>query len=250
MLCLGEHTLDIPYLPCEGSPMQRPAIQIIFLLALIFVHASSLAQEVNFTVVKSSSENIGSHILGMTQDAQGFLWLSTQRGLFKYDGDSYEAYHHELLNQNSPAQEVIECLTADSAGFIWIAPQWLGLDRLDPVSHVFTHFRHDPNDAASLGNDSVTALLTDHEGTLWIGTYQGVDRLDRNSTKFVHYRHDLNDPSSLSFNAVRSLYEDKQGTIWVGTGSVFNQGDSRFKSAGGLNKLNRATGKFTRYLHD
>src|SRR5688500_5303401 len=195
--------------------MRVPAIQLIFFIAWIFINASLLAQEVKFTIVNSSSENMNSQILGMTQDAQGFLWFSTQRGLFKYDGVSYVAYHHEPLNKNSPSQESIECLAADSAGFIWIAPQWMGLDRLDPVSGVFSHFRHDRNNPASLTNDSVTTLLTDREGTLWIGTYQGLDRLDRGSNSFIHYRHDPKDPSSLSFNAVNSLYEDKQGTIWV-----------------------------------
>jgi signal transduction histidine kinase/ligand-binding sensor domain-containing protein len=227
--------------------MRRPVIQILLFFALIFSQALSSAQDVNFTVVKSAPEITGSQILDMTQDAQGFLWFSTQHGLFKYDGDTYISYHHEL--ENSPAQEAIECLTADST-YIWSAPQWLGLDRLDPISGSFHHFRHDRNNPGSLANDSVMALLTDRNGTLWIGTYQGLDRLDKGSTTFIHYRHDSNDPSSLSFNAVRSLYEDKQGTIWVGTGSVFNQGDPRFKKAGGLNRLNKATGKFTRYLHD
>ncbi|MBL0745861.1 sensor histidine kinase [Chryseolinea lacunae] len=229
--------------------MRRSAIQTL-IIALIFSGAPSLAQEVNFAIVKSASENMSTQVLNMTQDAQGFLWFSTQRGLFRYDGASYVGYHHEPSNPHSPAQETIECLTADSAGFIWSAPQWMGLDRLDPASGTFRHFRHDPTNPASLGNDSVMALLTDREGTLWIGTYQGLDRLDKGASDFVHYRHDPNDPSSLSFNAVRSLYEDRQGTLWVGTGSVFNQGNPRFKSAGGLNKLNRATGKFTRYVND
>src|SRR5688572_17398709 len=156
--------------------MRRPAFQIVFFITWIFISASSAAQEVKFSVVESALENMNSQILGMTQDSQGFLWFSTQRGLFKYDGDSYVAYHHEPLNKNSPSQESIECLVADSAGFIWLAPQWLGLDRLDPVSGVFSHFRHDRNNPASLTNDSVTTLLTDHEGTLWVGTYQGLGR--------------------------------------------------------------------------
>src|SRR5215216_817420 len=197
--------------------MPARIIKIIFFTALTLARVSLLAQTGNFTLVNDVPENIGSQILGMTQDAQGFLWLSTQRGLFRYDGHSYTAYHHEVLNQHSPSQDNIECVTADSAGYIWMSPQWQGLDRLDPATGIFTHFRHDRNNPASLGNDSVMTLLTDHEGTLWIGTYQGLDRLDKGSTQFVHYRHDPKDTASLSFRAVRSIYEDREGTIWVGT---------------------------------
>ncbi len=47
---------------------------------------------------------------------------------------------------------------------------------------------------------------------------------------------------------MRVIYEDRQGTIWVGTGSPFSQDDPA--RGGGLNKLDKKTGKFTRYMHD
>ena len=75
----------------------------------------------------------------------------------------------------------------------------------------------------------------------------GLDRFDRKTNRFIHYRNDPNDPSSLSCNQVFAIYEDKQGTIWVGTGNPF---DLQKAKEGGLNKLDRKTGKFTRYMHD
>ena len=63
-----------------------------------------------------------------------------------------------------------------------------GLDRLDPVTGIFTHFRHDAKDPASLGNDTVTVILIDKQGILWIGTYGGLDQFDPKTNKFIHYR--------------------------------------------------------------
>src|SRR4030095_14825744 len=68
--------------------------------------------------------------------------------------------------------------------------------------------------------------------------------------KSFHYENDPNDPSSLSCNTVRALYEDKQGTLWVGTGSAFYGENPGYEGNGGLNKLNKETGKFIRYMHD
>ncbi len=206
----------------------------------------SNAQDIHFNIVARSQDDIGSVIAGMTQDAQGFLWLATQNGLYKYDGYQYTSYHHEPLNPNSPANDDIWSVAADKAGYIWLAPVGTGLDRLDPAAGIFTHFRHKNNDPGSLGCDTVITIMQDHEGTLWIGTYRGLDKFDSKSNKFFHYRYNANDESSLSCNLVKAIYEDKQGIIWVGTGTAFQDYDS----CGGLNKLNKATGKFTRYLHD
>src|SRR4051794_40300140 len=46
---------------------------------------------------------------------------------------------------------------------------------------------------------------------------------------------------------VKAIYEDKQGTIWVGTGTTWT---TNLENAGGLNKLDRKTGKFIRYMHN
>ena len=44
--------------------------------------------------------------------------------------------------------------------------------------------------------------------------------------------------------------KDHQGTIWIGTGSPFPNDDGSAPDDGGLNRLDKKTGKFTRYLHD
>ena len=193
---------------------------------------------------------MGGAVLGITQDMQGFLWFATQAGLYKYDGHQYISYHPTPSNPNSPAGDLIECIASDRAGYVWLAPARTGLDRLDPVTGIFTHFRHKKNDPASLASDTVLVILQDHEGNVWIGTQHGLDRFDNKSNKFLHYENDPNDPSSLSCNTVRTLYEDQQGTIWVGTGSAFYGENPGYEGNGGLNKLNKETGKFIRYMHD
>jgi ligand-binding sensor domain-containing protein len=113
-----------------------------------------------------------------------------------------------------------------------------GLDRLDPATGVFTHFRHNNS---GLANDTVNVVVQDHEGSLWIGSNAGIDKFDPRTNKFLHFAHDANDPSSLSCNHVTAIYEDKEGTVWFGTGSAFTDDPAQ---SGGLNKLEKKTGKF------
>ena len=54
---------------------------------------------------------------------------------------------------------------------------------------------------------------------------------------FEHYEPKATDPSSLSYHVVRAILEDEEGALWVATDW-------------GLNRLNRAEGTFTRYMHN
>lgn len=174
---------------------------------------------------------------------------SHQGGLYRYDGYRYKTYSHDRSNPNSISTSSLETVYADRKGIIWIATYVNGLERLDPVTGVFTHFQHDANDSKSLSSDTVRTILEDHDGLLWIGTNRGLDRFDPKTGKFQEYHHNPTDPNSLSCNQIRKIYEDRQGTIWVGTGSVW-PGEGGETDEGGLNRFDKKTGKFIRYLHD
>lgn len=188
-------------------------------------------------------------VTGIGQDADGIMWFSTKKGLFRYDGNQLSSFKNNPLNPNSLMSNFLESIYIDSIGNIWLGSLGKGLDLFEPESGNFTHFRPDPNNPASLSNDTVAAILKDSKGTLWIGTHGGLDQYDPKTKQFIHYRHKENDSTSLSNNQVRVIYEDHQGTLWIGTGSPYPDNGGRPED-GGLNRLDRRTGTFTRYLHD
>ncbi len=221
------------------------ALTAVFLLSF-----NASAQDIHFDLVKRAQDDIGTVIIAMVQDSKGFLWFATQNGLYKYDGFQYTAYHNQPGNPNSLVLENIECLAEDKNGYIWVGHYHndAGLERLDPATGIFTHFRHKNDDSLSLVNDSITVIRPESDGTMWIGTNGGLDHFDTKTNRFIHYRHSASDPGSISCNQVRVVYEDKQGTVWVGTGNPFIFENRR--KEGGLNKFNKQTGKFTRFLHN
>lgn len=185
---------------------------------------------------------------GITQDLNGFMWFTTKNGLYCYDGYKYVTYKNNLLDPKSLASDTLERISADATGKIWIGTL-KGLDCFDPETDQFKHYSHNPGNPGSISADWINAILVDHEGTLWIGTSEGLDRYDRQTDSFIHYRNNPDDPSSLSYNEVVTIYADKKNTIWVGTGSVY--GDEKDKTeSGGLNRLNKETGTFSRFVHD
>ena len=215
----------------------------LVLLFLLMATCPASPQEIFFNKVFPPEGKVFSHISGITQDAQGYMWFATKKGLFKYDGYLMTPYTNNPDDSNSLATNALEAICIDSSGILWIGTVGLGLERFDPATGIFTHFRKGPN---GLSSDFVQALLVDHEGLLWIGTENGLDRFETQTGKFFHYRNQSNDSTSISNNVIVAIYEDKQNTLWIGTGSVYRGKEDE----GGLNRMDKKTGTFTRYMHD
>jgi ligand-binding sensor domain-containing protein len=229
---------------------KRVALIIAILSTWLFSPFTTSAQDIHFETVPGYADEVLNSILSMSQDKNGFLWFGTAgAGLFKYDGFKYINYRVKSGDTNSISSDQIECIAADKDGYIWIGHYHgsSGLERFDPATGIFTHFHHHANDPNSLSSDTINAIMQDHEGSIWLATVQGLDKYDPKAKTFYHYHHIESDPGSLSSNQIRIIYEDKKGTIWVGTGNCWLSENPQ--KEGGLNKLNKITGKFTRYLH-
>jgi ligand-binding sensor domain-containing protein/signal transduction histidine kinase len=225
-------------------------LSLLFISALVFLLSflPAISQNARFTPVVLPENNKTTSVLGMTQDAQGFMWMATQFGLYKYDGYQYTAFHPDPSNPNSLLSNHIECIAASRDGAIWIGfyKSAMGVQRFDPTTNTFTRYRHLDNDPNSLSDNNVSVIMEDSQGNIWFGTNGGLNELIAKENRFVRFTHKANEGNSLSYDHVRSVYEDKQGTIWVGTGNAWEDP----KNEGGLNKLDLSSGTFTRYLHD
>ena len=136
----------------------------------------------------------------------------------------------------------VRALHIDQDNTLWLGSATKGLLQLSSrngqISET-THFIHDPKDAASLGHNSITSLVRDHTGDLWISTLGGgVSRMNPSTQAFKNYRHSTHDEYSLGQNTVWQIYEDNQNTLWFST------------DHGGLNRFNRATDNFLRITHN
>jgi ligand-binding sensor domain-containing protein/signal transduction histidine kinase len=87
-----------------------------------------------------------------------------------------------------------------------------------------------------LSNNSVRCIFQDHNGFIWIGTYDGLNRYDGSGFKI--FRNRLGDSTTLPHNYIYTVHEDDEGELWVGTGQ-------------GVAILDQTNGKFSRlYFYD
>lgn len=221
----------------------------LLLLSIVAVTSQYvLAQQPQFNLqVDEKTQHFGS-AYAFVQDQQGYTWFTSfTKGLIKYDGKIFKTFRHEPENPNSPASNFMVSMVVDPAGNIWIAHLANGLDKFDPVTNTFTHFKNNKADRNSLISDSLFNLVIDHTGRLWIGTNRGLESLDIKTGKFTHYQKKINDKPVSTSPAVLAVYEDKAGIIWYSSGDFFTNSAGDFD---GLFRLDPSTGKQTFYKAD
>ncbi len=134
------------------------------------------------------------------QDRDSYIWIGTQAGLNRFDGQQFEAFsiRHGLPN------DWINTITQDAFGNIWIGTNG-GISRWD--GRQFT----EPIDANILYDKRVTALAFDKQGNLWIGTWTGLCIWDQNQIKHI------DQASGLPRVRINQIYQDVDQSLYIAT---------------------------------
>jgi signal transduction histidine kinase/ligand-binding sensor domain-containing protein len=147
-------------------------------------------------------------IQGMSEGTDGSLLMSTVGGLRRLvDGRVVMEYAFP------PSMRSVEArlLLRDRDGGLWVGTTTSGLVHIhDGITDVFSQV-----DGLS-GND-VSALLEDHEGTIWVATNSGLDRFRESPVVPYSVRQ------GLSKGTVTSVLAVHDGAVWVGMADGLNR---------------------------
>jgi len=161
-----------------------------------------------FTSYTTADGLTGNSITSLCEDRERNIWIGTSdAGVMKFKDGKFTAYDHSLgLYPN-----VIDVIYEDHLGRMWFGTGQ-GLQFLQNGRFV-TY-------PEELKEDSISAILEDRAGSLWVGTYNsGMKRIkEGNVTSYDSY-------NGLSANTVQAIFEDREGSLWVGTDN------------GGLNRM-------------
>jgi len=189
----------------------------------------------NFTVYIPTSGDeflLGNYVFNIYQDRAGDMWLNTYADVVRWDIETKEFVHYKSdpANPNSLTPGRPYITGEDSTGTVWVTTTG-GLNRYDPLTDTFTRFYQDI---------AVYGIYHDRREGIWLGTSNGLWYYSSGSIEGQDpeiFQNDAASSDSLSDNAVGPIYEDQQGFLWVGT------------YGGGLNRLDRVSGKFTHFSH-
>ena len=245
---------------------------------------------INFRFAPDEPQSLGSNnVWTVFEDREGTIWAGTKGGgLNRYDPEKnvFVRFYGDGDFPRDLSSQTITAIAEDRAGRLWLGTASDGLRIWDRTTGEYVVCKNDPQDPESLGDDNVTSIFEDAAGVVWVGTVRGgLNKCLTGLAKFEHYKHNPSNPRSLTHNDVRSVWAGGSGMLWVGmkSGLVSCDGKSgkvtRFlrtssgenalsqntilallgdprggiwlgTEAGGLARLDPATGLFRLYRHD
>ncbi len=172
-------------------------------------------------------------IQSLALDGDGRLWIGSAAGLDSLSPERKRIEHHasDLDARSVP----VHALLVDSEQRLWVG-RFGQLERhalVGPGKGAVRRF----GPADGIGNDWITTLHQDAEGTVWVGTHdEGLRRWRPQGDRFDTFRNVVTDRHSLGDNYVSALYRDRVGTFWAGTWY------------GGVSRVDLGGGGFSRIL--
>lgn len=151
-----------------------------------------------------SSNNIST----LFQDQKGYIWIGTENGLNRFDGNQFTLYQkNNPLYSNFHANSINTiCETTDKE-------LWLGTDNgvfiYNQVKDTFTPFVKQTSDKTSI-TSWITHIIQDKAGNIWIATHkQGIFLFNTQTDKLTQFEIPQND------NIVTRILNDEQNNIWL-----------------------------------
>lgn len=169
--------------------IEKVKFHITFFICCLLVSNPAMATDILFEqkAIETKSQMCG----GIIRDSDGFLWIGSVSGIFRYDG-------YELKKYESCSGIWIVSIIEDKDGILWIGTHDGGVSKYDKKSNIWTCYKHDPEDRNSISSNVLPyanqSLFEDKSGALWIATENdGLDKLDKKTDAWTHYRHHPDD---------------------------------------------------------
>ena len=220
-------------------------------------------------------ELISDHVKKVLVDKHSRVWLGTDQGLYVFDPAGRKLHHLELPGTVYPNDE-IWALYADGTDRVWVGTYHSGLYYVAPWELKAVKSGFDPRMERA---QTIRAIAEGKDGRFWVGTRAGLFSFEGERSEYHGLGED--DGGGAGINSVLSLLVDAKSDLWVGSrqgisyfvwekqfirsynttgeaGRSLNNGEVYAflpdghrvwigTEAGGVNCLDRMTGRFTYY---
>ena len=208
----------------------RKGLRALLLAGLLCAGHAALASDARPLTLRHLTTANGlpqATVMTTLRDSRGFVWIGTEDGLMRFDGQQMVRYSRSQEGARSLPGNFIRQVVEDPNHDLWVAVKDAGLARWHRDTDRFETWSHDPERSDSLSSNAVRALVVDRTGQVWVATTDaGISILDPATGRFRHLRHDPESLDSLGSDEVYTLLLDRSGDVWIGTAAGLDRWDA------------------------
>ena len=181
---------------------------------ILYVQLFGQKNELKHLVKYTQANGLSSYnVRNLMQDSKGFIWVATQEGIDRFDGNNFVGYKKNASLKKRVCGTDIRQMVEDSVrNCLWVLPGEFGLNSISMETGDVIETIPIPQNNTSTWN--LTMLL--NENRLWIGTSTG---LIIYNIKKKQFESKIPIPKVLTIRPsdyeVKSVSKDSFGNIWV-----------------------------------
>jgi signal transduction histidine kinase/ligand-binding sensor domain-containing protein/DNA-binding response OmpR family regulator len=184
---------------------------------------------------KKSNSGLGEgSVQCIFKDRHSNIWIGSYLGgLQMYDrkNGKLTTYLHKPTDGKTIAGNDVRKITEDKEENLWIAIHGEGVDRFNPTTKEFQHFRVNYSDRQkAIASNWVLTVFCDNDDKIWVGSVEGVSVIDKKNPFIKSYPNDPENDKSKSNNFVLCVFQDSKGNVWLGTSYGLNLFDAKTES--------------------
>src|SRR5262249_14013793 len=143
-----------------------------------------------------------SDITALAQTKDGYLWIGSRLGLFRFDGIQFSSYPFTSADPKLPSSD-ISALAADPDGGLWIGY------RMGGISYLRGSKKLDYDKRTGLVSQSTEQLFCREDGSVWATADGRLMHLADSKWENYSAKH------GLSSDGLYSLFFDRDGNLWT-----------------------------------
>jgi signal transduction histidine kinase/ligand-binding sensor domain-containing protein len=202
--------------------------------AVLCTAQTGLPAELHFNHLSVKDGLPEGFVQSMIQDRQGYIWMTTQKGLVRYDGYQPKVY---TLGITSPYRMGVSEIYQDREGRIW-AGTWLeGLYLYDRDKDRFIHYPLGLTGSDSASLLVITKIRDDSRGRLWLSVQDqnnqkyNIILFDPRTGKFTRFGKQGSGKSYIDADKLYRICPDSKSYIWMSSSNglyKFDETNKRF----------------------
>jgi signal transduction histidine kinase/ligand-binding sensor domain-containing protein len=147
---------------------------------------------------------IGNQIYALVADSLGSIWISTERGLCKYNGDVFQSYNF-LKRDLTGNLEIIADFDLDKSGNIWMVADISGIYKLNTSSGIVEHYKT---------GAGFIRIQEDYDGLIWVtNPDKGFFFMDPRNCSIKQLALPI---SKTEATDTYGIFEDANNNLWIG----------------------------------